>query len=269
MNQIKTRSLISYEGICPMNCKHCYTYELAHPYSPKTHNELLDEIESESSDVIYISRKKENFFNEEEGLRLTVDAYHKFSKHMLIITRKTLSDRCIQHLKELTIEMNQHGHMLAIAVSIPANDSYGITEDSTIIASPEERCNLLRRLHEAHIPTIFMARPLFPNTIIPTKELIDLISKYSPYIDSVVSSGLAVNDAILQRLGFSGFEFNYLPGNHKEYLIGSEADNIKYIDVSTELEDLKAACTAADIPFFTHSMEALNHLLSRMSFIAD
>ena len=87
-----------------------------------------------------------------------------------------------------------------------------------------------------------------------------MISSYHEYIDAVIASGLAVNEQILERLRLSEEEFAFLPGNNNEYLIGSSAKNIKYIDVSPELERIKEICLDKGIVFSTHSMDALNQL---------
>ena len=106
-----------------------------------------------------------------------------------------------------------------------------------------------------------MARPVFPREIIPTTEIVDLIVRYAPNIDAVVASGLAINKHILQRLKMKREAFRYLSGNHAEFLIGSQAENIEYIDVSNELSEIQHCCGKLNIPFSTHSMEALNSIM--------
>lgn len=265
MNAIKNRKLVSFSGVCPINCKHCYTYELAQ----KKATSDADEIKSitanlndgEPYDVIYVSHDRENFVDEDAGINLVEVLCNEYRKHIFIITRMNLSDACINRLAQINRRMQKAELLLSVAVSIPATTSYTITENSSFIASPEERCDCIRRLHNAGIKTILMARPVFPNSIIPVKEITEMIQNNAPYIDAVVSSGLAVNPTILQRLNMSKESFTYLPGNNAEYLIGSDVKDIKYINVNPELERIKDCCTDNSIPFSTHSMQALNMLL--------
>ena len=265
MKTISKRKLVSFSGCCPVNCKHCYTYELAHS---KTRSDA-DEIEGivshlnngEPYDVVYVSHNRENFIDEDAGVDLVEALYKTQKKHIFIITRKSLSNSCISRLAEVSEKMEKTDLLLAVAVSIPANKSYYVTENVACIASPDERCDCIRRLHSAGIKTVFMARPVFPDSIIPVKEITKMIKDNASYIDAVVSSGLAVNSAILERLQMAESSFNYLPGDNAEYLIGSEAENIKYIDVRTELETIQECCRTCSIPFATHSMQALNLLL--------
>lgn len=266
MNTIKKRKLISFSGYCSVNCKHCYTHDLTQEKKKSDNDEITDIItelddDDDSFDVIYVSRSRENFINEDAGTKLVEKIYQTHKKHIFIITRKCLSDSCIARLAKLNERMKETGLLLSVAVSIPANNSYAITEDVTCIATPEERCDCIRRLHSAGVKTIFMARPVFPNSIIPVNELIDMIKDNAPYINAVVASGLAVNDKILERLQLEKERFNYLPGNNTEFLIGANAKDIKYIDVTPELRKIQKCCQTYDLPFSTHSMQALNDLV--------
>lgn len=259
------RILVSFSGKCPLECKHCYTLDLDCLKS----NPDMDEIESIVAsirnmefDIIYVSHNRENFVNEQAGIQLIESLYNTYYKSILIITRKCLCTDTIEQLASLNKTMKKNKHSLFVAVSIPANISYGITENAERIATPIERCELLKKLHKKNITSILLARPIFPNSIIPTKEIIEMISNYHMYIDAVVASGLAVNKEIIKRLGLNEKELEYLPGNNNEYLIGSSAKDIKYINVHNELLEIEKACYEYGIVFSTHSMDALIQLSS-------
>lgn len=261
----RDRKIVSFSGYCPLNCKHCYTYELPLQNGKNDLGEIPDIVESladaDDFDVIYVSRSRENFIDETAGAKLLESLYEAYHKPMLVITRKDLSNLCIERLAKLNKKMKQEERLLTVAVSVPANKSYCITEDAKCVVEPESRCMVLKHLHEAGIHTIFMARPVFPREIIPTTEIVDLIVRYAPNIDAVVASGLAINEHILQRLKMKREAFRYLSGNHAEFLIGSQAENIEYIDVSNELSEIQHCCGKLNIPFSTHSMEALNSIM--------
>lgn len=269
MKLIDSRKLVSFSGCCQINCKHCYTYEIAHQKT-NSDEEEIDEIISSLNDgtafdVVYVSHDRENFIDEDAGMNLVNKLYKTQKKHIFIITRKGLSDACISRLSQINKSMGKDGLLLAVAVSIPAGESYSVMEDVACIASPKERCDCIRRLHNAGIRTIFMARPVFPKSIVPVDEITTMIEKNASYIDVVVASGLAVNNSILNRLQLTEECFSFLPGDNAEYLIGSEVKGIKYIDVKTELEMIHKCCKMCSIPFVTHSMQALNILLEKIS----
>ncbi|QTE67633.1 hypothetical protein JNO48_10555 [Clostridiales bacterium] len=262
------RVLVSFSGKCPLECKHCYTLDFDCPKTKQDMDEIdqiVASIRNSSFDIIYVSHDRENFIDEQAGIRLVESLYETYQKSMLIITRKNLAQDTVRQLAELSEKMADNNQTLFIAVSIPANASYGITEKTDKIATPSDRCELLFRLHQSGIKTILLARPIFPNSIIPTSEITGMISDYHDSIDAVVASGLAVNDTILERLGLSGKELNYLPGNNKEFLIGSSAKDIKYLDVHSELAEIENTCKDFGIVFSTHSMDALNQLKAVIS----
>lgn len=269
MKKYTNRVLVSFSGRCPLECKHCYTLD------SDCHKNIqdMDEIEQIIAavrgltfDIIYISHDRENFIDEQAGVQLTEELYETFHKSILIITRKCLSQETVIQLAALSKRMANNDHTLFVAVSIPANSSYGITENRDRIATPLDRCELLKRLHLNGINSIFLARPIFPNSIIPIYEVIEMISSYHDYIDAVVASGLAVNDSILERLALSEDRFKFLPGNHSNFLIGSSAKNIKYIDVNSELTIIEKECNEKEIVFSTHSMDAINKLEYRAHY---
>lgn len=264
---VHSRKLVSFSGSCPINCKHCYTHELNHGKYKSDMDEIPEIVEALNDgkpfDIIYVSRSRENFIDEVAGVNLVTKLFEKYHKHIFVITRKILSDQCIDNIVSLNRKMKQEGLFFGMAVSVPARGSYSITESPECIESPNARCELIKKLHNNGITTILMARPVFPNRVIPTHEIISLIEEYSPYIDAVVSSGLAVNDAILKQLNMVRADFQFLDGNNAEFLIGSEARDIQYIDVKDELKEIEHCCQLYSIPFSTHSMHAINMLIDR------
>lgn len=266
MKTYTNRALVSFSGKCPLECNHCYTLDsdcIKTSQDVDEIEQIIASIRSSPFDIIYVSHDRENFIDEQAGVKLTKALYETFHKSILIITRKCLCQDTIKQLANLSEKMINNNHTLFVAVSIPANSSYGITEKKDRIATPSDRCELLKRIHENGIKSILLARPIFPDSIIPTIEVIEMISSYHSFIDAVVASGLAVNHSILERLAINEDCFKYLPGNHDNYLIGSSAKNIKYIDVNVELTRIKKECNNKEIIFSTHSMDALNQIEHR------
>ena len=67
----KTRVMVSFDGYCPLHCKHCYTYELHHQLKKqRTVDEIVESISGKQFDIIYVSQSYENFQKEEDGIEL-------------------------------------------------------------------------------------------------------------------------------------------------------------------------------------------------------
>lgn len=251
------RVLVSFRGRCPMQCKHCYTYDLAER-EEKTVLEIVEETGREKFDIIYLSQKYENFYDEEQGLSLCRELYFAYHKDIFIITRSHFSDSLVKRLKELNQEMQKNGNQLYLGVSLCADHSYSITEDPEKCPTPLKRLDNIRRAHKYGIKTLILLRPIFPDAVIPVKECIGLLEQGKDFVDAVVSSGLVVTDSILMRLNLKKKDFNYLPSNNSEYL--SDLKGAHYIDVRSELFQIQRGCIERKIPFFSHSMPALNYL---------
>ena len=90
----RDRKIVSFSGYCPLNCKHCYTYELPLQNGKNDLGEIPDIVESladaDDFDVIYVSRSRENFIDETAGAKLLESLYEAYHKPMLVITRKDL-----------------------------------------------------------------------------------------------------------------------------------------------------------------------------------
>lgn len=261
MNDIlKTRAIVSFDGPCPYNCKHCYTFGLKEEVKNLTVEDIVDSLKGKDFDVIYVSHNKENFLNPSEGIRLCEELYKEYDKDIIAITRNVFNDEELNRLSKLSKLMEEKGKMFFLAVSIPAKESIGVTEGNASIPTPSLRLDFLKRAHAKGIKTILVIRPVFPNHIIPTKETLELVEEAHSFVDAVLSSGLAVNKSILSQLDMKEEDFKYLDGDNSNYLIGAVDNDTKYIDVSEELSKIKEKCKELNIPFFDHSLVALNYL---------
>jgi len=104
MLQHKQRAFISFDGQCSFRCKHCYTYSME--LGPKRSiEEILDDINEEEFDIIYVSQKNENFVNPNKGITLCEKAYERYHKDIIIITRNVFDDSDIYRLSKLYNQM--------------------------------------------------------------------------------------------------------------------------------------------------------------------
>ena len=261
MGKYSSRALVSFEDRCPLNCKHCYTYELDAPSTNHNIKNIVSKLSGADFDVLYISQRYENFYDEDQGYSLCKELFTKYHKDIFIITRSYLSDRMIRNLCDLNKEMQCHGNNLILAVSICATNSYTRTENPELCPTPAQRMMNLQRARIGGIRTILMLRPIFPETIIPVTECTTLVSDYSEYIDAVVTSGLIVTDGILKRLQLDRNLLSYLAEGDSSYLDNLRNKEVMYVDVEAELQEIASVCGSLGIPCFRHSMPALNAIV--------
>lgn len=260
-NKYSKRAFISFDGKCPMQCKHCYTYELNTENNARSIDDLVGSLSSKDFDIIYISQSYENFFCESKGVELCQKLYHRYKKDIFVITRRFLSRDTLHALSELNSLMQQSGNEIIIATSIIANESYGVSENTCQCASPEERLLTLEEAKKRGLKTMLMLRPIFPDNIIPTREVLTIISLAQTYVDAVVSSGLIVNKNIMSRLNIAEDDMQYLEYGDSEYLADFNDSEIRYLNVENEIESIKAFCISLNLPFYKHSIPALNHIV--------
>lgn len=161
--------------------------------------------------------------------------------------------------------MKKNGKIVVIAVSVFALQSASVSENLAKIPTPEDRINFLIDLKNKGLSVILMLRPVYPEKIIPINELKMLLEKCGNNI-CVVSSGLGINDDILLRINKNREDFLY-DENSNEYLNGAINCEIKFVDVKKELFKIEEKCRELSMPFFVHSMPALNYILQNTSFL--
>ena len=157
--------------------------------------------------------------------------------------------------------MEKANKQLFIAVSLNATESIGVCENTSKVPTPYERMAFLKELSNIGFYPILMIRPVLPDGLIPVTECEKIIESTHEYISCVVSSGLGVNDFILQRLNLKESEFSYK--KDQDYLQGAINCEIKFIDVDAELKRIQNKCESLAVPFFEHSMPALNYVVNK------
>lgn len=257
-----TRQFISFSGKCPFKCNHCYTF-----CSGYDKNDLGNSVEDiiaslkekqNRFDIVYISGHKENFINPDEGLRLCEELFSNFSCDIMITTRCVFNDEQLGRLSLLNNNMRSKGRDLFFCASIPALDSYKKLEPNAIIPSPDERITNFIRVSKMGIYTILTLRPLCPNEYIPVQELLRIIERCEDFSTAVLSSGIVVNYQILSKLqdfptDFKSVEKPLMPCLKNDI-------SMQYVDVSSELDKIEKKCIECEVPFFTHSMPAIEYI---------
>lgn len=261
MNRITKRVLISFDGLCPYNCKHCYTYEIPVAKTPRTIEQLVNSIEDDSFDVVYISQKKENYIIPEEGLSLCEAIFDKYNCNIMTITRSVFETSQRERFVSLHNKMKSRGKHLFLGISIIGLDSSAVSEDFSMIPTPEERIEFAKEMYNFNVNTLLLIRPLFPNKLIPINELKQIIDNVKGNISCVLSGALMINTHIIKRLNIVEEDMTFLSGGESEYLDGAISHSMKFVDIRNEMSYLKDCCVANNVPFFEHSIPALNYLI--------
>lgn len=258
--KISKRVFVSFDELCPYECKFCYTYGIKREKN-RTAKEIVDSISDDEFDIIYVSQKNDNFSNPLRGIELCNMLFERYNSNLFIITRNVFTDIELKELEKLKIKMQNNNRKLFISISLNATDSIDICEDVNKVPSPEERISFIKRLYNKNFMPILMLRPIFPNNIIPVNECLQIINLTNKYISCVVSSGLGVNNDVLNRLGKKVNDFSY--NINQEYLQGAINCEIKFVNVDSEIEKIRQQCYSLNIPMFEHSMPALNYVAEK------
>lgn len=254
------RQFVSFTGKCPYQCNHCYTFCTGYDSYDSGNNvkEIIDSLVNEVFDIVYVSGHKENFYNPEEGIKLCEQIFEKYNSDIMITTRNIFNQEQLKKLDVLNTKMKEKNKDLFFCASIPALQSYKKLEPNPIIPNPIQRIENLKGIFNLGIYTVLTLRPLCPNTFIPIGEIIDIIEMCKQHTSVVLSSGIVVDDEILHKL----IEFPKDFVSLEKPLMPCLKNNLtmRYVDVDEELSKLKEKCKECKLPFFEHSLSAIEYL---------
>lgn len=253
------REFASFSGKCPYACLHCYTF--TPNYQVKGENsisKIVSSLEGKNPDVIYISGHKENFYEPNQGLELGEKLFETYHCDILMTTRNVFNQEELNRLSKLNTNMKSEGKDLFFCISIPALESYQKLENNPLIPNPYQRIQFLSEVYLKGIITFLTLKPLCPNEFIPIEEILEIVERCKNYATVVLSSGIIVDIFILKRLKNFPTSFDFQQAPLMECL---ENDlSVQYVDVSSELEKIQTLCSQYGIPFFEHSMPAIEYI---------
>lgn len=256
------RQFVSFGGTCPFNCSHCYTFSPSYKSDDSNDiNDIVASIKREKLKIVYVSGHRENFVNPDDGLSLCEAIFKRINVDLLITTRNVFSDEQLQRLFDLSLEMKKASCDLFVCSSIPATKSYKALEPSPLMPTPQARMNFLKQVFDMGIYTILTIRPLCPNSFIPIEEPLEIIDYCHEFSSVILSSGIVVDDAILNRL----VSFPFFKCNGEEPLMTCLLNDmmVKYVNVDEELGIISKHCKKYGKELFYHSLPAINFLKSQ------
>lgn len=267
LSRYKKRILVSFYGTCPLACRHCFTQSLTLiKNAGKSHavqddiQSIVNDLEGEVFDIVYVSHNRENFCDEQAGLSLVRALWERLEKDVFVITRMALSEAALTELRELDDEMRSADHGLFLATSVLGADSYGVAERVGVCPTPKERVDMLVRADSIGLRSLLMLRPVFPNSIVPIEECLGLVEAVAGGVRAVVSSGLVLTDEVERELSIDFSNCKMLVGGDTSYLDSLAPEMVRYVDVSDELGRIEGRCSELGIPFFRHTLPAINYI---------
>lgn len=260
-NDLYKREFASFSGKCPYACLHCYTFTPKYQtMGEESIPKIVSRLDGKNPDVVYISGHKENFLNPALGLELGEKLFEAYHCDILMTTRNVFDKEDISRLSKLNSKMRSEGKNLFFCISIPALESYKKLENNPIIPTPQQRMEFLSEVYASGIDTFLTIKPLCPDEFIPIDEALEIIDKCKDYSTVVLSSGIVVDNHILKRLKGFPVEFK----SEQAPLMECLENNIpvQYVDVSRELSQIEMLCNEYNLPFFQHSMPAIQYVKS-------
>jgi DNA repair photolyase len=251
------RTFASFGGKCPFKCLHCYTFsDNFEKQKTSSTDEIVKSLKEQGDfKIIYISGYKENFINPDDGLDLMENLFSQYRTHILFTTRNVFNYEQIERLKNLNKEMKNVGKTLFACISISALGAYQKLEPNKIIPTPMQRIDFLRAIYNEGVTTFLTLRPICPDSFIPTLDYIEILEKSYKYSHAVITSGILIDESI--RINLKGFPFS----GKKEQMRCFNKMMVETIDVSNELNAIKAFCKVKNVPVFDKSIPAINNFL--------
>ena len=123
-NILKKREIVSFDGPCPYNCKHCYTFGLKEENKHLTIENIINSLKGKEFDVIYVSHNKENFLKPSEGIKLCEELFSNYNKDIIAITPAMISGSKLNNIfnkfKDRAIDLGineEHAVVMAASMS--------------------------------------------------------------------------------------------------------------------------------------------------------
>jgi len=84
------RQFISFGGVCPFGCNHCYTFSKKYKYeTPTGIQDMVEALSGKGFDIVYVSGHRENFDKPDDGLTLCDTIFDRYNVDILLLTLET------------------------------------------------------------------------------------------------------------------------------------------------------------------------------------
>lgn len=171
---------------CPYSCAFCYVQDDFQSYASVPENQIIEFLEDHRHlySIIYVSGDTDSFAppRTEKGLSLLLRISKQFDCDLLFTTRTVFkSAEQFRIISEITKNQIRKGKELYACVSITRYSNEVSYLEPAPIPSPNERIEMLKRLHETGAVTVLAMRPFLP--VVPVSDYLKIIEKTKEFVD--------------------------------------------------------------------------------------
>lgn len=210
---------------CPYNCAFCYVQDGFIPYVKKSIEDILDFLirHREEYKIIYVSGDTDSFAAPRKsiGISLLQQIAEKIDCDLLFTTRTTFSDNELINIAKIVETLKKKKKELFSCISITRySDTVGYLEPIPI-PSPDERIEILRKLHNIGAVTVLALRPFLP--IVSSNDYLTILKTAKDFTDIVLGEAFyfsrggsienrvfpqGIPSRVLNELKFGKMDFN-------------------------------------------------------------
>lgn len=157
------RAVVSTGGVCTHGCEYCFVgaggYKIINELSV---DKIVSSVAKFPPEVkrIELGLDKDPMLDQPKALEL-ISRLSLLGKDLSFATKANLTNETVKKLAEISKEMTSRGNYLFTKVSLFGFETAKKYEPHA--PSPEERVEVIRRLHDAGLPTIIYIKPILPD----------------------------------------------------------------------------------------------------------
>lgn len=255
---------ISFGGICPLKCSHCYTVanQFVHSRLRKM-DAILNELHAlkEKFTTICISGDTDPFLFPEKTLDLLSILSTEFPWTDIMITSRLIPDeKIINGIIDIGVIMSRAERLLIPGISVITYSYPNSIEDPRLVPSTKKRLELLRNFSIGGLPCFLAMRPTFPFAVVSKSELKNIVKDAAPYTTVFLGEAFIIDpdNEISKNIGLEKIEV--LKENYSPMTFLSQPNLWEKRIYSKEAAYIEALCSLYDKPYFMRSMSGLNYI---------
>lgn len=251
---------ISFGGVCPLRCRHCYTYTKSFSPPPRRSiDDILIALERDRArfDIVCVSGDTDFLLDQDQGVALLECIVRDFPEKSIMFTTRLIPDQSHQiNIEGLVRRCSKEGRFIFPCISVVTLDHSNKSESSSKIPSGQCRIEWLNRLASTGAPTFLTLRPTFPFSLVSASEIERIALSVSPAIAAVLGEIFLLDKAgeIESRLEIKMTDRVVRQG--KFSFIEQDAVWNK-AKLANEINFQRSLFNMRGIPFFMRSMSAV------------
>lgn len=262
------RAIISYDtgSICNFSCSYCYNWERLMIPQITDLSESEDYLNSNSGsfDIITPGCEQELFVNPAKAIEF-LEYFSDFGKILSFSTKESFNQDMIENLVEIDRRLKTNNQYLLAEISfISGYDTPSIEKK---ISSIDSRIDTLESLMKNGINAVPFIRPILPDKIIETKDILHLVDRTKDFCECYVIGDFYFNDVIADKLNLHSLDDSFWDSVHEDVSADffNTENNMtwyKYVDEKKK-EDIKNYIESHSRYCYDSSTEAILHFKNK------